>query len=157
YEKSKTDRVRLLKEYYASNPGAEKQPKDRDLALPIQECYKKHDRLTLKDPEKGLHPEKIKRRQIVRTIMAMWSREELPDDPIMAVMNSTIKQRSFTEKFNELYDEKLSTRDVVRRMEMAQHELHEIKMAEIKKTWARMRKHHRQEGANLNLGNFIKS
>jgi hypothetical protein len=107
YEKSKADRICLLKKYYENNPDAKqykKPPEDKDLALPIQEYYKKHDRLTLKGPEKGLQPEKIKQRQIVRTIMAMWSREELPDDPIMVVKNSTIKQRCFSKKFEELYD-----------------------------------------------------
>jgi len=131
-------------------------PKDKDLALPRRECYKKHDRLTLKDPENGLQPEQVKRRQIVRTITAMWSREELPEDPIMAVMNSTIKQRRFSEKFKELYEEYLSNKDVMRKMEMAQNYRRGCVEAEIRKTWARIRKCHRQEDTNFNLGNFIK-
>lgn len=113
--------------------------------------------MTLKDPEKGLRPEQIKRRQIVRTITEMWLREELPDDPIMAVMDSTIKQRSFSKKFQELYDEKLSNRDVVRKMEMAQNYQRERGRAEIRKTWTRMRRHDRQENIDIHLENFIKS
>ena len=157
YEKSKAERVRSLKEYYASNPDAKKQPKDKDLALPRREYYKKHDRLTLKDPENGLQPEQIKRRQIVRIFTEMWPREELPDDPIRAVLNSSIKKRRFSRVFKDLYGEELSNKAVEDRMVMAQRYSREKVIADVKKKFEWMRKHNRPHDVNINLSNFIKS
>lgn len=157
YENSKTERVRRLRDYYVNNPAARTPPKDKDLALPIRECYKKHDRLTLKDPENGLRPEQIKRRQIVRIFAEMWSREELPADPIKTVLNSSIKKRQFSRAFKKLYDEELSNKAVDDRMIMAQRYLREKVIANVNKRFEWMRKHNRPHDVNQNLNIFIKS
>ena len=157
YEKSKAERVRSLKEYYMSNPDAKKQPKNTDLVLPRRKCYKKHDRLTLEDPENGLQTEQIKRRQIVRIFTEMWPREELPDDPIKAVLNSSINKRRFSRVFKDLYGEELSNKAVEDRMIMAQRYSREKVVADVKKKFEWMRKHNRPHDVKINLYNFIKS
>ena len=156
YEKSKADRVRLLKEYYVDNPNSKKLPKDKDLALPKQEYHKKHDSLTLEDPKNGLRPEQIKRRQIVRIFAEMWSREGLPDDPIKTVLNSSIEKRRFSRVFKDLYGEELSNKAVEDRMIMAQRYLREKAIDDVNKRFEWMRKHNRSHGVNINLNNFIK-
>jgi hypothetical protein len=156
-------RIELLTEYYKTHPDEyfEAHPNMRsyqiyaELDMPTVHAFeeKTEHSFALKEPLKGLKPERIKLRWIRSVVTAMWSRDEIPENYNKAILNSTILQKKFALKFKEIYNCEISNSDVKRLMNFDSKKLAEKLIAENRKR----RYLQAMSGDQLKLNNFIKS